>query len=387
MNPLVRTLAPAALALCALAAPAAAQQETAAFVVRLGDDTVSVEQVVRDGATLRGTMVGPSPRTTMREYVATLRPDGTLEGMTVTTRALAEPDAPPQTITYALAGDSAEVVVRRGDEVRTLRAAADAGVFPYVFNVWGITEHIVRWTRGRGDAVEAPILMLGAREVSTLPVARLGADSVLVTTFAGPARVAVDADGRILGATSPQSTAKFDVQRLPNADVQAVADAWLARERTRGAVGTLSPRDSVVAHGVGAAVSVAYGRPSMRGRQVMGGIVPYGQVWRTGANEATRFVTDRDLWFGDVRIPAGTYSLWTVPGPERWEIVFNRQSGQWGTQHDPADDFARVPATARPAQGPPVEQFTIRIVPLCEGGALELSWDRVVVEAPFVPAS
>lgn len=385
MRALVRSLAPAALALCALAAPAAAQPETAVYVARLGTDTVSVEQVTREGNVIRGTMLTPTPRTTAREYTLHLRPDGTVERMTMISRVLADTAGAPQEVTYALVGDSAEVVIRRGDDVRTLRAAADAGVFPFFFSSWGVTEPAVRWAVQRGDSVDVPILQLGARAVGTLPVARHGPDSVVVHTFAGPSRVAVDREGRILGVTSPESTAKFDVERVAAADLDALAQAYLRREQAQGAVGTLSPRDSVTAQ-AGAAVSVAYGRPSKRGRQVMGGVVPFGQVWRTGANEATRFTTDRDLLFGDVRIPAGTYSLWTVPGPERWEVIFNRQSGQWGTVHRPEEDVARIPAQPRRIEGEPVEQFTIRIVPQGAGGALVLAWDDTEVPVPFVPA-
>ena len=75
----------------------------------------------------------------------------------------------------------------------------------------------------------------------------------------------------------------------------------------------------------------------------MGGLVPYGQVWRTGANAATTLVTPRDLRIGDTPVPAGTYTLYTLPGESEWQLIINRQTGQWGTEYDQAQDLARIP--------------------------------------------
>ena len=118
-------------------------------------------------------------------------------------------------------------------------------------------------------------------------------------------------------------------------------------------------------------------------------LVPYGQVWRTGANEATHFRTDRDLMFGDTRVPAGSYTLWTVPGPEGWTVIFNRQTGQWGTVYDPGagpGPHPRLREAARPDG--PVEQFTMRFEPSeCgEAATLQMVWENTRVAVPFTVA-
>lgn len=124
----------------------------------------------------------------------------------------------------------------------------------------------------------------------------------------------------------------------------------------------LSPRDTAEMRFGNDRVFIDYGRPSMRGRTIMGGLVPYGRVWRTGANEATTFVTPRDLRIGEARVPAGTYTLYTLPGESEWQLIINRQTGQWGTEYDPSQDLARIPMRVeRLAQ--PVEQFTIDFEP------------------------
>lgn len=145
----------------------------------------------------------------------------------------------------------------------------------------------------------------------------------------------------------------------------------------------LSPRDTARTTLAGAELFVDYGRPSMRGRVIMGGLVPYGQVWRTGANSATHFHTDADLQIGETRVPRGTYTLYTLPSAEQWQLIVNRQTGQWGTQYDPGQDLARIPMQRRDV-AEPVEQFTIDFVPTGAGEAnLTLTWERTQLAVPI----
>jgi len=146
----------------------------------------------------------------------------------------------------------------------------------------------------------------------------------------------------------------------------------------------LSPRDTVnLEVSSGRRIYVDYGRPSMRGRRIMGGLVPYGRVWRTGANAATTLVTDVDLDLGGTAVPRGTYTLYTIPTAAGWTLIVNRQTGQWGTQYEPARDFARIPMrVGRLAQ--PVEQFTMALERNRAGaGTLSLSWENTRAWLPF----
>jgi hypothetical protein len=145
----------------------------------------------------------------------------------------------------------------------------------------------------------------------------------------------------------------------------------------------LSPRDTVVAKDVGgAALQIDYSRPAKRGRVVFGGVVPYGQVWRTGANAATQFKTDKALDFGGTIVPAGFYTLWTVPAADGWKLVVNSETGQWGTEHDASKDLATIPMSTT-ALSQPVERFTIRVEPAASGGVLALEWDTTRATAAF----
>ena len=110
----------------------------------------------------------------------------------------------------------------------------------------------------------------------------------------------------------------------------------------------------------GKTVTIQYSRPSMRGRKIFGGLVPYDQVWRTGANSATSLETDVDLTIGGANVPAGSYTLYTLPGMNSWKLIINKQTGQWGTEYSEGQDVARV--DMKVAQLPSgMEMFTISL--------------------------
>jgi len=104
-----------------------------------------------------------------------------------------------------------------------------------------------------------------------------------------------------------------------------------------------SPAETATASLNGKSMTIKYGAPSMRGRKVVGELVPYDKVWRTGANESTSFVTETNLTIGGKQVPAGTYTLYTLPGASQWLLIVNKQTGQWGTNYDQSQDLARIP--------------------------------------------
>jgi len=114
----------------------------------------------------------------------------------------------------------------------------------------------------------------------------------------------------------------------------------------------LSPAASASAAIGTATIDITYNAPSMRGRKIMGGLVPYGHVWRTGANPATTLTTSADLHFGSLFVPAGTHTLYTLPGEKDWLLIVNKQTGQWGTEYNQAQDLGRVPMLAKPVSSP-----------------------------------
>jgi hypothetical protein len=139
-----------------------------------------------------------------------------------------------------------------------------------------------------------------------------------------------------------------------------------------------SPHAEVNAVLAGKKITVSYGRPYVKGRAIFGGLVPWGQVWRTGADEATTFTTEADVMIGTLKVPKGEYSLFTIPTEKQWTLVLNKTAKQWGAfKYDAAQDLGRTPMTVASASKP-VEQFTIEIVPAGKQLTLKLSWDKTV---------
>jgi hypothetical protein len=132
----------------------------------------------------------------------------------------------------------------------------------------------------------------------------------------------------------------------------------------------------------GKKITVNYSRPSMRGRKIMGELVPYDKVWRTGANEATSLSTEADLVMGGVTIPKGNYTLFTVPSPQKWLLIINKQTGQWGTDYDQSQDLARSDMKVETLKEP-VEQFTISFAPTEKGGVMKLEWESTRARVEF----
>ena len=121
-------------------------------------------------------------------------------------------------------------------------------------------------------------------------------------------------------------------------------------------------------------INTDYSRPRMKGRKIFGGVVPYGQVWRTGENKATTFVTDADLRVGGKEIPAGSYTLFTLPAADRWTLIISKKTGEPGTPYPEGEDLLRVEMKVSQTQAP-VENFTIayhRKDAIC---SLSLSWE------------
>jgi hypothetical protein len=147
----------------------------------------------------------------------------------------------------------------------------------------------------------------------------------------------------------------------------------------------VSPHESTAATVGRADLEIVYGRPYTRGRVIFGGLVPYGEIWCPGADEATMLSTSRPLRFGTLAVPAGEYSLWILPTEESWTLIFNRQAHTFHTRHRPSEDLGRI-ALETHILPEPVEQLTFVIEERDAGGGgrIVMRWATTEVAAPFV---
>ena len=125
----------------------------------------------------------------------------------------------------------------------------------------------------------------------------------------------------------------------------------------------------------GKTITVDYSSPRAKGRKIYGGLVPYGETWRTGANEATTFVTTADVMVGGTHVPAGSYTIFTIPNKDKWTLIISKKTGEWGTDYPgPGNDLARIEmkASALPAAA---ENFTIAFDKSSGGCTLRIDWE------------
>ena len=120
----------------------------------------------------------------------------------------------------------------------------------------------------------------------------------------------------------------------------------------------------------------------MRGRVIFGEVVPWNRFWRTGANQATQITVSHPLNFNGKILPAGKYSVFTMPSPTGWTIMFNKEANIWGTNYNPDHDILRVPMQVEQL-GEPMELMTIEVVPTASGGVINVIWEKIKVSAHF----
>ena len=371
------------LIVAGLVAPAVLPAQSGQFIVLLGRDTLAIEKYTRTADRLQGEQVVRSPRTVHRIYTVSFGPGGTTQRFELVTHNVSGAPGPLETrAIMAFAGESAITTAPRGDSTRTVRAKVGPGALPYLGQAFGLVEEVARRARAAGgDRYTSAMLALGDTDPLAVTVTRRGSDSLtFMLGGIGPLRARVDERGTLLGVSGIGGTAQIIVERVPEGslDFDVLGKSFASRS-----LGTLSPPDSVRANVAGAALSVRYSRPSARGRVIFGNVVPWNQVWRTGANEATMFETSAALLIGGTIVPAGKYTLWTIPARGAWKLIINRNTGQWGTDYNAQYDLARLDMKVD-ALPQAVEQFTIAIDSEGSGrGVLKLEWERTRASIPF----
>ena len=374
------------------AALAQGGSEQGGFITRMGSDTLAVERFTRSAGRLEGEIVSLVPAARAVKYTAALNPDGTISRFEVSGEpAESSADGPRTSAEVVFVGDSAQTVATRGDSTQRFAVAVGPGALPFVPFTYAMYEQMLRrLARSGKDSTSVPTIGAGSRQPFGFTLVRRGPELVDVDFapvpgfYPGgqPAHVRVDRDGRLLALDGSGSPLKVMVERVKDVDIAAYRRQFAARDKTKGPMGQLSGRDTVRAKIGSANLTVDYGRPQRRGREIFGNVVPWNQVWRAGANAATGFTTDADLLMGGVVVPKGSYTLFMLPSPEGSKLILNSQTGQWGTMYDPRQDFARIDLTSEQL-AQTVEPFTIMIDPRGQGGVLRLRWDRTQFSVPF----
>ncbi|HEX7088884.1 MAG TPA: DUF2911 domain-containing protein [Longimicrobiales bacterium] len=351
-------------AVLAAAACAASADRQAAFVTRLGNDTVAVERVTRTAETLRAEVVVRVPRTRLRVYEVRFDGAGRPAAMTVSSY------------------DPATGLEREPTETREVDLSEGSGI-PFIDYVHWPFDLMIEQARAAGqDSVTLDLVT--ARRPLPFVVARVGENAY---TARHPTRgvmdIEVDGQGRLVSLDASKTTRALRVTRQPTIDISALAREFAARDAAGKPMGELSGRGESTTTVAGAEITLDWGRPLKRGREIFGVLVPWNRVWRTGANEATRFTTSRDLRAGGATIPAGAYTLFTIPRPDGWTLIINKRTNINGQAYDPEHDLVRLEMQVRELPEV-VEAFTILAEETPDGGGvLRFQWDRTEAFLPF----
>ena len=373
----------AVLLFAASAVPAAAD-ESGGFIVTLGQDTVGAERYTRSKDRLEVFQVGRAPKVLRRHYVFDFK-DGAVTHLALVVTPPGS-ETPTQSVDAKMDGDSLRGEVKTGTNPPAKSAVGMSRGTLMVGSAspWSGYESLMpALQKSKSDTLGGTMYFIGAANTERYLLTKVGKDSVRIANTHEDVYVAkIDKKGRILGTRPVSGTQKFAITRVDKLDLDALVASYAAREQAGAGVGVLSPRDSVVTNAGGASLWIDYSRPGKRGRVVYGGIVPYGEVWRTGANAATQFRTDKPLDFGGTVVPAGFYTLWTLPTASGWKLIVNSETGQWGTAHKPEKDLYTIDMKTS-ALPQVVERFTISIEPSSTGGTLNLDWDTTRASIAF----
>ncbi len=384
------------LASCSNTPPA----EHYGFVARLGNDTLSLESVTRQGNTLTSDEVDRFPRLRLRHTEIQLDSNGSIRHLVMDIHT---PSAPAKARECKVVGDVTKdsVLISKTDSTGTLQrhfARGGSIVVAHIEQMYSLYElyfaAAARHDAASPSAAGKPVAMRQFyidREFDRFPLGEVtvrpmggGRMEIQHDWLSGTGEATIDSACHLLSYSGARTTYKVEVSRLASPpDVKSVADRFEALETKGGGVKQMSVRDTVRAEIGKAALMVDYGRPLMRGRKLLGNVIPYDAVWRIGANAATQFTTSAPITLAGIKVPAGTYTLWTVPHIGSVDLIVNKEAGIWGTEYDASQNLGTATMKSAPLTTP-VEAFTISLIPIDQKeGTLVMEWGTFQWTAPI----
>lgn len=361
------------------------QSSEVAFITKLGSDTLAIETFTKTENGIEAKVVLRSPQTVLTSYELVQDEFGGVQKMTAT--RFNEPSGfnGPGTFQQSIEKEGDSLLteyITRGGERRSYKTMYQEGALPFIDMVhWPFELALNQANSEESDTVNQK--MISGNNISNFVIANLGDAS---RTIRHPSRgvmdVEVNHNGELVLLDAAQTTRKLKVTREAGADINSIAERFLRLDKEGKSFGSLSGAITEEFTVKGANFKVEYGSPSRRGRDLFGGIVAWGERWRTGANRATHFSTSRDLTIGDLKVPAGDYTLFTIPEADGGTLIINKQTGQNGRTYDEARDLGRVPMHLS-TKADNTESFTITVEEAENGGELNLIWGESVFKIPF----
>ena len=366
----------------------------------LGRDTISIESITRQGNTLTSDEVDRFPEVRIRHTVVDLNDDGSIQHLVMNIHTPGEPSGQrDRKVVADVAGNT--VHLSKTDSTGTVTRDFPTGgsiVVAHVPQMYSLYELYFAAALKKATASK---LMAGSpvqmrqfyidREFDRFPLGEasvkpLDGGKIEITHdwLSGTGEAMMDSAGGMLSYSGARTTYDVRVKRLATQpDVKSVADRFEAKEKEGGKIKSLSVRDTTRAQIGNAIFMVDYSRPLLRGRTLLGNVMPYDRVWRTGANAATQFTTSAPIKLAGLLLPAGTYTLFTAPHANGVDLIVNKQTGEWGTEYNRSLNLGTARIISEVATAT-VEEFTISIIPGDKRrGSLVFEWGSFKWIAPI----
>jgi hypothetical protein len=349
------------------------------FLTMLGHDTISIENITRQGNTLTSDEVDRFPIVRIRHTVVNLNEDGSIRHLVMEIYTPSEQSGQRDRTVVADVANN-KVHLSKTDSTGTVNrdfATSGSIIVAHVPQMYSLYElyfaAALKKSATSKHSAGSPVQMRQFyidREFDRFPLGQatvtpLSNGKVEVTHdwLSGTGEAIMDSGYNMLSYSGARTTYKVEVKQLATPpDVKDIANRFEAKEAAVGKVKSLSIRDSVRTQIGSAMFAIEYSRPLLRGRTLLGDVIPYDYVWRTGANAATQFTTSAPIKLAGMLVPAGTYTLFTAPHTNEVDLIVNKRTGEWGTEYQRSLDLGAGRMTCEVATAP-VEEFTISIVP------------------------
>ena len=361
---------------------------SASFVAEWAEDTASIETFTIVGKHLYGRAIHLYPEPHLRQFSYNFNPNGSIRTMDIQFYDLHNTSVPLQSKTGFL---PYRITMQAGNEIVDFRVVDKHGEKQFIhlskrmdffggwtpiFGQWQWLTDLLYFNELNEDLKFVNYVIGDYHMELTKNSEDLVVFDSDITT---PITFYLDDHKKIEKIDGMGSPWNYIIKRTKPIDLEF----YCKRFAKKKVIGDPSPHEKIEIEISDCTIEIDYGRPSKRGREIFGHVVPYGQVWRTGAGSPTRIKTSQDLTFQGITIPKGAYNLFTIPNKDSWELIFNTEKEAWGSAYRKEYDFANVPMTTE-ATSEEVEKFRIELIDLEQGkGLLRLMWDKTVASIRF----
>lgn len=345
------------------------------FITKLGKDTLAVENFNQTGNQFTADVVVRSPKTVLTRYIGNVTENGGLSELKEFRFDASTGFEEEGNLfrTFKTTGDSIKITTNIYGESRFSTIDYEDDFIPFIEYVhWPYELALLKSNNNVSDTVVVPMLA-GRRTLDFIITDVDGATKTIKHPFRGEMSVSLTEKKGLLTLDASKTTRKLLVERTKTANIASIARKFVQDEKQGKVFGALSAAIIENFEIKGISFTLNYGSPFKRGRNIFGGIVKYGERWRTGANRATHIKFDKDIKIGNVEAPAGEYTLFSIPEEDGGMLIVNKQTGQNGRSYNEELDLGRIPLQ-RKELSESVEKFTITVTENENGAKLTLEW-------------